>query len=52
VIAVCFLLSVLWLPINLFFWLAEDNDLNGLAALLNLLCIAACVLYEPKGDRK
>jgi len=52
VIAVCFLLSVLWLPINLFFWLAEDNDLNGLAALLNCAAIALCFRYEPKGDRK
>lgn len=51
-IAVCFLLSVLCLPVNLFYWLAEDNLLSGVAALVNFLTIAVCFWIEAKGERK
>lgn len=53
VLAICFLLSVLWLPVNLFYWLSEDSGLHGLAALLNTFTVFLCFhLNDNKGSEQ
>lgn len=51
-IAVCILVCVLFLPVNLYFWLTENNWLHAVAALLNLLTIALCVPQKREGEQE